>query len=137
MAAGDHDLRALRALPHLRDVRLQALAVSVGLGRDLLGLRQQRLDLAQVEQRVPALLLLHDAGHDVALAPGELLVGHLALGVAELLEDDLLRGLRADATLELVGDLDRLLGDDLHLHGRLTAFFGGSDVDLLEICFTW
>src|SRR6185295_15941647 len=89
--------------------------VAVRLGRDLLRLREQRLDLAQVEQRVAALLLLDDARDDVSLTPGELLVRHLALGVAQLLEDDLLRGLRADAPLELVGNLDLFLGHDLHL----------------------
>src|SRR5204863_1697656 len=52
---------------------------------------------------------------EIALAARELLVGHLALGVAELLVDHLLRGLRADASLEVVGDLDLLLGGDVPL----------------------
>ena len=107
-----------------------------GSRRHLLGLRQQRLDLAQVEQRVAALLLLDDAGDDVALAPGELLVGHLAFGVAELLEDHLLRRLRADAALELVGHLDLFFGDDLHLERRRLALGELAlvlDLDLLEL----
>ena len=82
---------------------------------DLLGLGQERLDLAEVEQRIAALRLLHDPRHDVALASGELFVGHLPLGVAELLEDHLLRRLCADASLEVVGDGDLLLGEHLHL----------------------
>src|SRR5205807_9506642 len=73
--ARDDDLRALRGLAHLDDVRLQPLAVAVRLRRDLLRLRQQRLDLAEVEERVPVRVLLDDPGDDVALAPGELLVG--------------------------------------------------------------
>ena len=106
---------------------------AVGLGRHLLGLRQQRLDLAQVEQRVAALGLLDDAGDDVALTARELLVGHLALGVTELLEDHLLRGLGADPTLEVVGDLDRLLAEHLHLHGGLGRLVDRRHVDLLEV----
>jgi hypothetical protein len=119
MRPAHDDLRTLRALAHLCDVRLETLAVTVGLGRHLLGLRQEGLDLPEVEQGVPALLLLHDAGDDVALAARELLVGHLALRVAEPLEDHLLRGLRADPPLELVGDLDLLFGQDLGLDGDL------------------
>ncbi len=105
----------------------------VRLGGHLLGLGQQRFHLAQVEQRVPALLLLHDAGHDVALASGELLVRHLAFGVTELLEDHLLGGLGADAALEVVGDLDLFLAEHLHLEGWVGAFLLGRHLDLLEI----
>ncbi len=121
--ARDHDLGSLGPLTDLGDVGLQALAVAVGLGRNLLPLRQQGLDLPEIEQRVAPLGLLDDPRDDVPLAPGELLVGHLPLGVAQLLEDHLLRGLRADPALEVIGDLDLLLGNhaDLRLHrlGRL------------------
>ena len=68
----------------------------------LLGLRQQRFDLAEVEQRVAGVGLLDDAGDDVALAACVLLVLHLALRLADALEDHLLRGLRGDAA-EVVG----------------------------------
>ena len=69
----------------------------VALVGDLLGLGQQRLDLAQVEQGVAVVGLLHDAGDDVALAPGVLLVLHVALDLADALQDHLLGGLRGDA----------------------------------------
>src|SRR6185312_2859044 len=98
--AADNDLRALDASAYLGDVGLQTLTVAVRLGRHLLGLREQRLDLAEIQQRVATLGLLDDAGDDVALAAGELLVCHLALGVAELLEDHLLGRLRADPPAE-------------------------------------
>src|SRR5262249_6995435 len=121
------DLRALRPAADLGDVRLEPFAAAVRLRRDLLRLREEGLHLAEVEQRVAALGLLHDAGHDVALATCELLVGHLALRVAELLEDHLLRRLRADPAFEVVGDGDLLLGEHLHLDA-LTVL----RLDLLE-----
>ncbi len=127
------DLGALRRLADLDDVGLQPAAVLVPLVLDLLGLRQQRLDPPQVEQRVTLVGLLDDPGDDVALAAGVLLVLHLALGVADPLEDDLLRGLRRDAAevagrvVPLADDvalLVELLGDDLDV--------AGLDVDLDE-----
>ena len=96
--AGDDDLRTLGGLAHLDDVGLEPAAVVVVLVLDLLGLRQQRLDLPEVEQRVAGVGLLDDAGDDVAFAAGVLLVLHLALGLADALEDHLLGGLRGDAT---------------------------------------
>ncbi len=63
----------------------------------LLGLREQRLDLAEVEQRVALVALLDDAGDDVALAARVLLVLALALGLADALAHHLLGGLGGDA----------------------------------------
>jgi hypothetical protein len=61
------------------------------------------LDLAEVDEHVVAVArLLDDAGHDLALAVDVLLVHHRALGLADALLDDLLRGLRGDAA-EVVG----------------------------------
>ena len=87
----------LGGLAHLDDVGLEPAAVVVVLVLHLLGLRQQRLDLAEVEQRVAGVGLLDDAGDDVALAARVLLVLHLPLRLADALEDDLLGGLRGDA----------------------------------------
>ena len=103
------------------------------LRRHLLALREQRLHLAEVEQRVSPFLLLDDAGDHVALAAGELLVGHLALRVAKLLEDHLLRRLGADPSLEVVGDLDLGLRDHLHLETGLVAPLDRRGVHLLEL----
>ena len=67
---------------------MYALSARAGLGPlvgHLLGLGQQRLDPAEVEQRVAAVALLDDAGDDVALAAGVLLVLQLALGLADAL----------------------------------------------------
>ena len=68
--------RHLRAAEALGDTAttyaLEPLAVLVLLARDLLGRRQHRLDLAEVDQHDavlgPALVRLDDAGDDVALA---------------------------------------------------------------------
>ena len=97
MAPADHDLGTLGRLADLDDVRLQSRPVLVALVGDLLGLGQQRLDLAQVEQRVPVVGLLDDAGHDVTLAPCVLLVLEVAFHFPDALEDDLLGRLGRDA----------------------------------------
>ena len=100
VGAADDDLRALRRLADLDDVGLQA---AVGLGtlvRHLLGLGQQRLDPTEVEQRVASVALLDDAGDDVALATGVLLVLHLPVDLAQALHHHLAEGLRGDATRE-------------------------------------
>ena len=127
------DLRTLRRLAHLDDVRLHARAVVVPVARDLLGLRQQRLDPTEVEQRVARVGLLDDAGDDVAFAAGVLLVLHLALGLADALQDDLLRRLRGDAA-EVGGRVVPLAGDVALFVELLRdhADLAGLDVDLDE-----
>ena len=122
MGAAHDDLRALRRLAHLDDVGLEPRAGLGPLVGHLLGLGQQRLDPAEVEQRVAAVALLDDAGDDVALAAGVLLVLQLALGLADALDHHLLGRLRGDAAevvgrdVELGADrlavLVELLGDD-------------------------
>ena len=96
----------------------------VALVGDLLGLGQERLDLAEVEQRVAVVALLDDAGDDVALAPGVLLVLEVALGFADPLQDDLLRGLGGDAA-EVVGRVVPL-ADDVAVLVELLAVRRGS-----------
>src|SRR5438034_2358459 len=128
VGTADHDLRSLRASTDLGDVGLESLAAAVRLGRDLLRLRNQRLYLPQIQQRVASFGLLDDPGDDVTLAAGELLVGHLAFGVPQLLEDHLLGRLRADPALEVVSDRDLFLGEDLHHEGLSVLGF-----DLFEL----
>ena len=82
---------------NLCDHRLDAAALLVALAVHLLGARQERLDAAEVDEHVVAVAgLLDDAGHDLALAVDVLLVHDRALGLADPLLDDLLRGLRGD-----------------------------------------
>ena len=111
----------------LLDHRLDALRVVVALAVDLLGLRQQRLDaLAQLHERVAGVGLLHDAGDQLADAVAVLLEHHVALGLADALQDDLLGGLRGDppevvgrdvALVDLVAVLLELGRVDLRLLG--------------------
>ena len=76
---------------------LRAVARLRPLERHLLGLRQQRLDAAEVEQRVAAVGLLDDAGDDVALAVGVLLELAVALDLADALAHHLAERLGGDA----------------------------------------
>src|SRR5947207_2259097 len=115
IAPRDDHLWALRAGADLGDHRLDSRSLLVALAVDLLGPRQQRLDLAEVDQDVVAVArLLDDAGADLGDAVDVLLVHHLALRLADPLRDYLLGGLRGDAAEVLgrhVRTLHLLLGD--------------------------
>src|SRR5687768_11566186 len=131
IAARDDDARAARRGGDLLDDGLDALRVVVALALDLLGLGQQRLHpLAQLHERVAGVRLLDDAGDQLAHAVAVLLEHHVALGLADALQDHLLGGLRGDpaevvrrdvANLDLVlevaqarrVDVRRLRDDDL------------------------
>src|SRR5206468_10131866 len=98
IAPRDDHLRALRARANLGDDRLDPRALLVALAVDLLGARQQRLDLAEVDEHVVTVArLLDDAGHDLGDAVDVLVVHHPALLFADPLEDHLLGSLRGDA----------------------------------------
>ena len=98
VAARQDHLRALRARAHLGDHGLDPRALLVALAVDLLRARQQRLDLAEVDEHVVAVArLLHDPRHDLALTVDVLVVHHRALGLADALLDDLLGRHRGDA----------------------------------------
>ena len=97
----DH-LRSARAAIHAQQVRLDAIAdAQVFLGDHLVA-RQQGFDLAEFDDRIAALEPLYRAGHQMFLAFHEVGQNLLAFGVPDLLEDHLLRGLRAD-TPEIYG----------------------------------
>ena len=127
MGAAHDDLRALGGLADLDDVGLDPAAGLGTLVGDLLGLGQQRLDPTEVEQGVARVGLLDDAGDDVTLAAGVLLVLHLPLDLTDALDHDLLGGLGGDATEVVGGDVElgadrlavlvELLGHDPDLDG--------------------
>jgi hypothetical protein len=79
----------------------------------------------EIDDDVAELDALDDAGDDLALAVLELFVLALALGVADLLEDDLLGGLRGDAAeLDRGQRIDDIVADHgarLQLLGTLTS----------------
>ncbi len=102
MGATGDDLGTLGGLADLDDVGLDPATGLGALVGHLLGLGQQGLDPTEVEQRVAGIGLLDDAGDDVALAAGVLLVLHLALGFTDALPHDLLGRLGGDAA-EVVG----------------------------------
>ena len=105
------------------DHRADAVADGVVLGARLLLARQHRLDAADLGDDVAALEALDRAVDDFADALVELGEDVLALGLAHLLEDHLLGGLRGDAP-EHVGALREL---DLHVD------FGFLAVELLRL----
>jgi hypothetical protein len=115
---------------------LIALRVVVALAVDLLGLRQQRLHaLAQLHERVARVGLLDDAGDQLADAVAVLLEHHVALGLADPLQDHLLGGLRGDAAevvrrdvadLDLVLEVAQAAGSMSGASGMMTSPVSGS-----------
>src|SRR5205085_12432537 len=87
---------------------------AIVLTGDLLARREDGLRLAELHDDVALLEAADDAGAELALPVLELVVGHLPLGIADLLDDDLLGGLRRDAAerrlVELELDADRVAG---------------------------
>src|SRR5690606_3057995 len=98
MRAGDVDDGSARRLADLGDVHFQAGARRVRFARDLLAGNELGFDAAQVDDDVALVHALHDAGDDVALAVGVLLVQQVALRVADALDDDLFGRPRRDTT---------------------------------------
>src|SRR5436190_7477256 len=127
VATRDDDAGALGRGRDLLDDRLDAAGVLVALGVYLLGLGQQGLHaLAELYERVARVRLLHDAGDQLADAVAVLLEHHVALGLADALQDHLLHRLGGDAAevargdialLDLVAVLLELLGVDLGVLG--------------------
>src|SRR6185436_3136344 len=100
------DRRALRLVRDVGDDRLDALAVVIALAVHLLAARQQRLDpLAELHERVARVGLLDDAGDQLAHAVLVLVEHHVALRLADALQDHLLRRLRGDAAEVLGSDV--------------------------------
>jgi hypothetical protein len=85
-----------------QDQRADAIADADHLARDLLVAADDALGAAEIDDDVAEFDALDDAGDDLADAILELLELALALGIAHLLEDDLLGGLGGDAA-----ELDR------------------------------
>jgi hypothetical protein len=112
--------------------------VVVALLRNLLGLGEQRLNaFAQLHERVTGVGLLHDPGDQLADAVLVLVEHHVPLGLADPLEDHLLRRLRGDAAevvrrdvtlVDLIAVLRQHLGIELWVF-RL-AHLAGLGIDL-------
>lgn len=102
MRARQDDLRRARGLVDVEHEGLDAVAGAVRLRGHLLAARQDRLGAVEVHDDVALLEAPDDARDELALAVLELVERELALGVADLLDDDLLGRLRRDAA-ERVG----------------------------------
>ena len=97
IGARQHDLRPLGAAVDAADDGADAVADGVVLRARLFLARQLRLDAAELHDDVAVLEALDHAVDDFADALAVLGVDVLALGLADLLEDHLLGGLRGDA----------------------------------------
>src|ERR1017187_5336731 len=97
MGAGQGHRRSAIPLADMQHVAAQPLAVRIPLAGNLLGRRQDGLDLAQVDEDRPGVLALLDhAGHDISLAARVLPEGQFVLGVTEPLQNHLARRGRRD-----------------------------------------
>ena len=97
-------------LAHVVDIGAHALALAEALARQQLVAAQHRLGAAEIDDDIAELDALDEAVDDLADAVLELVVLALALGVAHLLDDHLLGGLRGDAA-----EIDRRqrIGDEI------------------------
>src|SRR5580704_5585829 len=96
-AAGNNDAGILAGLLHALDHAADALAHAEVFELALLFLGHARFGLAQIHHQVLALQPFHGAVHQFAYSAGILRVNGLTLGFADLLQDDLLGGLRGNA----------------------------------------
>ena len=97
MGARQEDLRPARLAAHVEDVGADAVAGAEGLARDHLVAADDALAAAEVDDDVAVLDALDHAVDDLADAVLVLVVLAVALGLAHLLDDDLLGRLRGDA----------------------------------------
>jgi len=112
--ARQHDLRAARGRVDAEDHRTHAVAAAQVFLGDHLAALQAPFDAPRLDDQVAFVGALHGADEDLVTARHEVVEQLLALGVADLLQDHLLGGLRADAAdrhridrlLDVVVDLD-------------------------------
>ena len=102
VAARNDDLGAFALASHFDDHALDPVAALQALVGDSFGSGDDRLGVAQVEDRVAVVDLLHDAGDEVTFPSFVDVEDLLPLGLAQTLGDDLLGGLGSDPT-EVVG----------------------------------
>src|SRR3546814_5001614 len=91
MRAGEENLRPAIFAANIQDDRTDAIADAHYFARDLLIAADNTLGAAQIDDDMTELDALHDAGDDLSDAVLEFLILPLTLGVADLLENDLLR----------------------------------------------
>ena len=97
MRAREEDLRPARFAAHVVDIGADAVAVAEGFARDHLVAAHHAFGAAEIDDDRAEFHALDHAVHDLADAVLVFVVLALALGVAHLLHDHLLGGLRGDA----------------------------------------
>ena len=107
ISAGDDDLRAFCGSVHGLNDHTQAVAEIVGFQARLLALRQPRFGAAHVDDDIRALETLDDAVHELAGTSVIFVKDRVALGLAHLLHDHLLGGLRGDTAKNAGGLRDQ------------------------------
>ncbi len=130
--AAEEDLRTAVVALHLCDKRTDALTGTGGFARDLLIAADHAFGTAKVDDHVAEFDRLDDAGDDFALTILEFFELTLALGIADLLEDHLLGGLRIDAAQI---DRGQRIDDEVADLGSGLELFALLDVNLLEVVF--
>src|SRR3984885_3872845 len=99
MGAGEEDLRSPGFAPHVENVGADPVAVAEYLARQHLVAAHDGLTAAEIDDDAAVFDALDDAVDDIADAVLEFLVLAVALGLAHLLHDHLLGGLRGDAAI--------------------------------------
>ena len=98
VSSAEEDLGTTGFAGDAQDQRADTVADADHLARNLLVAADNAFGAAEVDDDMAELDALDDAGDDLAGAVLEFLILPLALGVADLLEDDLLGGLGGNAT---------------------------------------
>ncbi len=99
MRARQENLRAARLAPHVVDVGADAVAVAEHFARQHFVAPHDGLAAAEIDHHVAVFDALDDAVDDVADAILVFGILPVALGLAHLLHDHLLGGLRGDAAV--------------------------------------
>ena len=95
MRAAEENLRPAVLAAHVEDQRTDAVVDAHHFARDLLVAADHAFRTAEIDHDVTELDTLHHTGDDLALTILELFELAITLGIADLLEDHLLGGLRA------------------------------------------
>ena len=99
MGAGEEDLRSAGFAADIEDVGADAVAVAEHLARQHFVAADDGFTAAEIDDHAAIFDALDDAVDDIADAVLEFLVLPIALGLAHLLHDHLLGGLRGDAAI--------------------------------------
>jgi len=99
MGPGEEDLRPAGFAADIEDVGADAVAVAEHLARQHFVAADDGFTAAEIDDHAAIFDALDDAVDDIADAVLEFLVLPVALGLAHLLHDHLLGGLRGDAAI--------------------------------------